>query len=188
MAEEAIRLGSARVQEIREQDPTFPVPLESKDVLATKIFIAPLKKQQGATLIFNADEKGFPFEYAPSEESASPSEGTDASRAYITLKPEHKGMVAVHFVAICDLLRKAGISSRAKAMNPYYVPSRYDNMVFMIPHAGQQQAHEIIEQYLRESGIGSDEHLPASTEFANGLSWGFEPSNENRGVVDNFLG
>lgn len=106
----------------------------------------------------------------------------DEIRAYITLSPEERTHIHDHFTELVMRLYDAGIDFSAKAASLFGVTMRTDNMVFYISVSDQQQAHQIIKDYLNEKNIGRGHVLAAFRSLEDGLSWAMQPSQEQHKI------
>lgn len=110
-------------------------------------------------------------------------------RAYIVLSRAHAERVPELFVDLVSRLRKAGVEFDAKASTPDMVMGRLDNMVFYVSGEHQPQARNVIVEFLKHHGVGSEYNLlPAIKGSASGLFWAPEPDDEEKKIASRIRG
>ncbi len=109
-------------------------------------------------------------------------------RAYVVLKPKEAKNVAKHFQEIAARLFNQGIPFEGKAGTPGLVRIRKDHMVFWIPKIHQDEARPILEKYLNDHAIGSEETLVGEKGRATGLWWAPSPDSEEERIGDKITG
>jgi len=178
LRKEAIEKAQRRAEEIRNTNASFPP-------VYTQEFASNLEAMAGQ---FRSEEhficdptlSGFSFLHIDKPENVDFWRNSNVLRLYITLNTEHRNDVGIHFIALINLLKNAGIPVTGKASEPYYIPRRYDNIVLLIPEEHKASAEKIIGEYLENEELVTSEHMPAALEHANGIAWGREPEGHDR--------
>lgn len=99
-------------------------------------------------------------------------------RAYITLDDIDLKSTGINFADLCLALYDGGVDFLAKCCSPYGQAQRMDNMVFYISESHRAHASEIIKRFLSERKLGKGHLMAATPSRADGLSWAYEPSEQ----------
>jgi hypothetical protein len=103
-------------------------------------------------------------------------------RAYVTLSQSEMNQVQRHFVDLATQMYDAGIDFTAKAQSPVGMSDRTDNMVFYISASDQARASELMKKYLSGRAIGKGHVRAAVPSPQEGLSWAFEPDENQKKI------